>query len=61
MKSKTTKKEETSKPGRAIRFSTTPAYYFHPDEDFKEDYDWGKNRMLSKSERKNTGESTLRS
>ncbi|CAM4088936.1 hypothetical protein SAMN06265348_102459 [Pedobacter westerhofensis] len=20
----------------------TPSYYFHPDEDFREDFDWGK-------------------
>ncbi|NQX54531.1 hypothetical protein HQN86_12980 [Pedobacter panaciterrae] len=27
----------------------SPVYYFHADEDFREDWDWGKQRIVSKS------------
>lgn len=50
MKPTTTKKTEAPKSGRAIRYNTSPAYYFHPDEDFKEDYEWEKNKMLASTE-----------
>lgn len=60
MKPTSTTKAETPKAGRAIRFSSTPSYYFHPDEDFKEDYEWKKNRIMSKTNSENTGKIVLR-
>jgi len=32
------------KPGKAFK---QPDYYFHPDEDFKEDRDWGKQKTVA--------------
>jgi len=26
---------------------TGPGYYFHADEDFREDWDWGKSKMIA--------------
>gem|GEM_PF-2833937 len=60
MKSTTTKKANTFTPGHAVRLVNTPAYYFHPDEDFKEDYDWEKNKMVSKINSHNTDKIVLR-
>lgn len=32
---------------KSITFKNTHSYYFHPDEDFKEDYEWEKNKSIS--------------
>lgn len=53
-------KKEQKKSRWAVRFSKTPNYYFHPDEDFKEDYEWGKNKLISKHNNQNTGKIVLR-
>jgi hypothetical protein len=60
MKPTSTKKAETPKASSGIRYSTSPSYYFHPDEDFKEDYDWKKNKMMSKTNIENAGKIVLR-
>jgi hypothetical protein len=60
MKTIAEKKAETQKSKRTDRFSTSSNYYFHPDEDFKEDYEWGKDRAISKTNSQNTGKIVLR-
>lgn len=34
---------KTNKPDLKSR----PGYYFHADEDFREDWDWGKSKMIA--------------
>ncbi|ETZ22393.1 hypothetical protein [Pedobacter sp. V48] len=60
MKSTVIKKAKAPTPGSAVPLSKTPAYYFHPDEDFKEDYDWEKNRVSLKKNTHNTDKIVLR-
>ncbi|WP_316811675.1 hypothetical protein [Pedobacter heparinus] len=37
------KRIKTNKPG----LKGNPGYYFHADEDFREDWDWGKSKMIA--------------
>lgn len=37
------KKVKTSKPD----LKTNPGHYFHADEDFREDWDWGKQKEIA--------------
>lgn len=50
MKPSAENKKEPIKQRPAIRLITTPKYYFHPDEDFKEDYEWGNNQLALKND-----------
>ena len=47
MKSFNSKPQEEAKLKSAIKLSNSPKYYFHPDEDFKEDWDWGKDKVTA--------------
>lgn len=31
----------------AVHLKRTPGYYFHADEDFREDWDWGKAKVVA--------------
>lgn len=52
MKTITERKVQAIKSWSTRRYTNAPNYYFHPDEDFKEDYEWKNRRMLSKTEQK---------
>lgn len=41
------KQLKTNKPG----LKGEPGYYFHADEDFREDWDWGKTKAMASSKR----------
>ena len=47
MKSLNDKQKEESKLKTAVKLTNAPKYYFHPDEDFKVDWDWGKNKAIA--------------
>lgn len=59
MKSIAEKGEKIIK-SKPATFKNTRNYYFHPDEDFKEDYEWEKTRSLSKTTPAHTGKIVLR-
>lgn len=50
------KKEVETQKRFAVRYHNRPNYYFHPDEDFKEDYEWEKNRTMLTDNSKVSGQ-----
>lgn len=40
---KINKRTKVNQPG----VKSTPGYYFHADEDFREDWDWGKKKVVA--------------
>ncbi|MNK05963.1 hypothetical protein D3C87_238530 [compost metagenome] len=44
MKTKTNEGKRHNFP--KTRVNGTPSYYFHADEDFKEDWDWAKEKTI---------------
>jgi hypothetical protein len=47
MKSFNVKQKENAKPKNDAKLTNGPRYYFHPDEDFKVDWDWGKDKTIA--------------
>ena len=47
MKSFNVKQQRDARLKAAAKPTNGPKYYFHPDEDFKVDWDWGKNKTIA--------------